>query len=142
MRIEEWTFPLCKTTGSTRMERIDFLVQGSAATPYALTFERRAERIVATCSCPAGANGVLCKHRLAILNGQGAGIVSGNHAQVERVAAWLDGSELAADLASLDTAERALAHAKAALASMRKRVAAALRGPEPGRSRRDRDALD
>ncbi len=111
------------------MERIDFLVQGSAASPYELTFERRdGGRIATFCSCPAGVNGASCKHRLAILNGGCADIVSGNREQVEIVTAWFAGSGLAADLAALEAAERGLAQAKAALASAKKRVAAALKG--------------
>ncbi|WDD95174.1 hypothetical protein Bsp3421_005337 [Burkholderia sp. FERM BP-3421] len=111
------------------MDRIDFLVQGSAADPYALTFERRdGGRIATYCSCPAGVNGVSCKHRLAILNGCCADIVSGNREQVESVTAWFADSGLAADLAALDEAERGLTQAKATLASAKKRVAAALKG--------------
>ena len=52
------------------MERIDFLVQGSAFHPYEVKFLKRSEKnLSAYCTCPAGDNGQYCKHRFSILEG-------------------------------------------------------------------------
>jgi uncharacterized Zn finger protein len=112
------------------METIDFLVQGSAAKPYELLFSRDGNKITAFCSCPAGDSGTACKHRLSILAGIKAGVVSNNSDQVKVVAAWLRGSNLAARMEELDQAEMAAENAKKAVSVAKKRLAAAMLGRE------------
>ena len=50
-------------------ESIRFLVQGSSAEPYEVTFVKRGENLSASCTCPDGQNRLSCKHRLNILEG-------------------------------------------------------------------------
>jgi hypothetical protein len=73
----------------------EFLVQGSEPSPYKVIFKRIGADIKATCSCRAGVNGLLCKHRLSILDGDKGAVVSENANQVAEVASWLEGSNLA-----------------------------------------------
>lgn len=83
------------------MERYEFLVKGSASDPYQVSFSKDGTTVLAFCSCPAGKNGQYCKHRLGILAGSIASIVSENTADVGKVAAWLPGSEIETALAEI-----------------------------------------
>lgn len=110
------------------MESIQFLVQGSSAEPYEVTFVRDGQHLAATCTCPAGSTGTACKHRLSIFAGKASGIVSPNSALVGTVAGWLPGSPIAEHLAAVDAAERELEQAKQRVSAAKKRLSAALGG--------------
>jgi hypothetical protein len=70
----------------------EFLVQGSGPSPYKVAFKKNGPDLTATCSCRAGVNRLLCKHRLSILDGDNGAVVSENTNQVTEVASWLKGS--------------------------------------------------
>lgn len=53
---------------------ITFLVKGSKPEPYTVTFKFDDESFIALCSCPAGEEGMHCKHRLNILSGDSSSI--------------------------------------------------------------------
>jgi hypothetical protein len=110
------------------MERIEFLVRGSAELPYRVTFERDGDRIIAFCGCAAGENGIYCKHRISILTAAATGLPIPNAEQVSVVASWLPGSVLAARLTELAEAEEGLELAKRAVAKAKKTLAAAMMG--------------
>ena len=106
-----------------------FEVQGSATTPYRVTFENRGEgNLAGFCTCPAGQAGQYCKHRLSILAGSAAGIVSGNEAEVQLAASWLKGSGVERCLRELHEAEQSLETAKRGVTRAKQSVAQALRG--------------
>ena len=109
------------------MEKLKFLVQGSAEKPYEVTFQRDSNNLSAYCSCPAGENGQYCKHRVNILSGIKDGIVSNNKPDVEVVALWLPGSDVEKTLHVLKKAEEQFETAKQELSSAKKRFARALR---------------
>jgi uncharacterized Zn finger protein len=109
------------------MERLQFLVQGSAEKPYEVTFQRDSNNLSAYCSCPAGENGQYCKHRVNILSGIKDGIVSNNKQDVEIVFPWLPGSDVEKTLHGLKKAEEQFEMAKQELSSAKKRFARALR---------------
>ncbi len=44
-----------------RSERIQFLIQDSAAKPYKVTFVKTGKELAAFCTCQAGQNGLSCK---------------------------------------------------------------------------------
>ena len=100
---------------------IKFLVKGSAAEPYQTAFDKQGDKIIATCSCPAGVEGPLgqvCKHRVRILHGDGDGIVSTNIEEVRIVQGWIAGTDV-------EIAVHKLAEGEAELERARKKVAAA-----------------
>lgn len=99
------------------MERIEFRVQGSAAEPYVVVFERTGDNIDARCTCPGSRMAKRCKHRLSILYACTDGIVSGNLDDVGRVCSWMAGSDVEAAIARVDSAEAAWKAAKGALKS-------------------------
>jgi hypothetical protein len=108
------------------MEKLQFLVQGSAEKPYKVTFQRDSNNLSAYCSCPAGDNGQYCKHRVNILSGMIDGIVSNNEPDVKVVTSWLPGSDLEKALHVFKRAEEQFEMAKQELSSAKKRLARAL----------------
>ena len=80
--------------GELMMETITFMVQGSAAEPYRVTFKKNDSNLSAYCTCPAGENGMYCKHRFRILSGETKGIVSGNENAVASAVTWLSGTDV------------------------------------------------
>lgn len=72
----------------------EFLVQGSEPSPYKVRFKKDSDDLKATCSCRAGISGMLCKHRLSILDGDKSAVVSDNADQVSEVSSWLEGSKV------------------------------------------------
>jgi len=110
------------------MEKIKFLVQGSAPEPYELSFRQSGNNIIALCTCPAAMNGQHCKHRLNILRGISNGIVSGNENQVAHVQSWLPGSDIELLMNQMEEAESTLERAKNNLSALKKRIARTMYG--------------
>ena len=105
------------------MEEIYFLVQGSAAEPYKVTFRKKGNNLSAYCTCPAGENGQYCKHRFRILDGFDDGIVSNNNNEVAIVKTWLAGTDVEAVLLEVAEKEKALEKAKKDLSIIKKKLA-------------------
>ncbi len=110
------------------MDEIQFFVQGSAEAPYKIIFRKINTNFSASCTCPAGENGQICKHRVKILTGITEGIVSGNESDVSKVASWLTGTHLEEALKVLIVAEERCEQAKRELATAKKKLATAMRG--------------
>jgi len=110
------------------MEKIHFLVQGSAPSPYSVTFTKTKNSLNAICSCPAGKVGQYCKHRLRILNGETEGIVSGNEVEVSIVTSWLVGTDVENALKIFHEMEEQLELAKRNFTISKKRLTHALMG--------------
>ena len=108
------------------MAEIEFLVEGSAPEPYRVTFLKDRNTINAYCTCPAGENGLHCKHRFAILAGDGSAIVSENKAQLATVKAWLPGTELENAFVELGEAEHDYDAAIKRLATAKRKIAKAM----------------
>ena len=106
-----------------------FEVQGSAVAPYRVTFENRGNgNLAGFCTCPAGQAGQYCKHRLSILAGSAAGVVSGNEPEVQLAVSWLKGSDVERRLHELHEAEQQLEAAKRVVTRAKQAVAQTLRG--------------
>ncbi len=106
---------------------ITFDIQGSAAAPYQTTFIKDGEKITATCTCPAGQFGTLCKHRTGLLAGDASAVVSDNVGQVSTVTEWIVGTEIEANIATLRRAEKIVSKAKRDLTMAKKALAASLK---------------
>jgi len=104
------------------MEQLFFLVQGSSDAPYQVTFNRQGESISAQCSCPAGLNRQLCKHRMSILSGSSERVVSDNPQDVITVASWLPGSDIEKVWVEVQRLESELNHIKSSLTAAKKRL--------------------
>ena len=108
------------------MEELVFLVKGSAADAYELTFIKDGTSLTALCTCPAGQFGSLCKHRVSILDGESATITSDNADQVSTVTAWLVGTDVEAALGELREAQKSTESTKGDLAALKKKLARAM----------------
>jgi uncharacterized Zn finger protein len=105
------------------MDEIIFLVQGSEAEPYKVTFSKNGDNLRARCTCRAGIMGQYCKHRLNILCGELESIVSNNQSDVAAVTSWLPGSDVEEALLKLAEAESTLAKAQAEVSGLKKALA-------------------
>ena len=108
------------------METRDFLVQGSAPEPYKVTFRRDGKNLSAYCTCPAGENGMYCKHRFNILEGSSKGVVSSNTADVHFVASWLCGTDVETAMKTVKEIEREEERIKRQLSAAKKALARAM----------------
>lgn len=104
-----------------------FLVQGSAEEPYEVEFQKDGDNLNCYCTCPAGQNGMYCKHRFNILKGISKGIVSDNAAEVPEVASWLPGTDVAAAIVTVENIEQEAAAIKKKLSTAKKALATAMR---------------
>jgi len=105
------------------MEELVFLVKGSSSDAYEITFIKDGSSLTALCTCPAGTFGNLCKHRLAILDGDTKAVTSDNIDQVPKVIDWLIGTDVEAALAELRAAEKSKEHTKDEIMALKKKVA-------------------
>jgi len=108
------------------MNELSFLVKGSAADPYEVTFIKDGDSLTALCTCPAGQFGNSCKHRITILDGDDKAIVSDNVNRVSTIAEWLHGTDVAAALSEYRTAEKAGGTSKSVLTAAKKKLARAM----------------
>ena len=108
------------------MERIEFLVQGSAVEPYRVTFMKEGTNLSAYCTCPAGENGQYCKHRFSILEGSTKGIVSENAADAATVISWLAGTDVQAAMIEVKRLEAEAAELTKRLSRAKKSLARAM----------------
>ena len=105
------------------MKEIRFLVKGSSDEPYEVVFRINEKNLTALCSCPAGLNGLYCKHRLRILQGIKENIVSSNLEDVQIVQNWLPGTDIDSALEELSVAEKELEEQKKKVSSYKKKLA-------------------
>lgn len=109
------------------VDTFEFHVQGTAAEPYIVSFRRRdTNNISAYCTCPAGENGMSCKHRIRILHGLVEGIVSDNATDVTTVVGWLAGSDVETALATVEQLEKESERIKKALSAAKRALAQCL----------------
>lgn len=80
---------------------ISFLVKGSKPEPYTVTFKFDDKSFAAICTCPAGEEGMHCKHRVNFLNGDTSNVVNGNKEDIKLVLESYSRSELKTLLDSL-----------------------------------------
>ncbi len=111
------------------MPEINFLVQGSTAEPYEVTFLKTDTGLSALCTCQAGQSGQHCKHRSNIIRGVDKGILDINADNLKTVQSWLSDSKLAKAQSRVDAAEAAVKAAQEAAekAAAKKEAATAKR---------------
>ncbi len=107
-------------------KELAFLVKGSSAEPYELTFIKDGDSLTALCTCPAGQYGNYCKHRMAILDGDGRAIVGDNANQVATISDWLQGTDVAAALAEFRRIEKTVGVSKSEVATAKRTLARAM----------------
>lgn len=113
---------------NNEVKEIVFLVQGSSPEPYRVKFQKSTASFTAHCSCPAGKNGMQCKHRLNILMGLTGAIISDNVNEVETIQGWLTGTPTDKAIQSLASIEKQYSSIKNALSKAKKDLSRAFRG--------------
>lgn len=108
------------------LPELTFQVKGSASSPYEVTFIKDGASLTALCSCPAGQYGNFCKHRIAILDGDVATIVSDNADNVTTVVSWLQGTDVAAALSEYRDLEEIANTPKSAIVAAKRKLARAM----------------
>ncbi len=108
------------------MEELIFLVKGSSADPYEVTFIKDGSSLTAICTCPAGTYGNLCKHRISILDGNTKSISSDNADQAATVVGWLPGTDVEAALSEMREAEKITDPEKRLLGAAKRKLARAM----------------
>lgn len=73
---------------------LQFIVEGSKGDEYEISASRSGINFTMTCTCEAGRNGMYCKHRFALLDGDIKQLLSDNVADVEALKSMLAGSEV------------------------------------------------
>ena len=110
------------------MDQLSFLVKGSSPQPCQVRLTRKGLDVTAFCTCPAGENGQICKHRLAILRGLTENMISGNIEDVPKAAEMISGSKIEQFLNEVVHLECELTRIKSQLANAKKKLAKAMRG--------------
>lgn len=109
--------------------RYDLLVKSSdGETTYVVQFIIEAEKLSIFCACPAGEFGKICKHKLALLNGDRTMlVVDGSSGGFDDVQEWIKQSEWRALLNSFNESEERVKVAQTDLAKLKKRIEAAMK---------------
>lgn len=87
----------------SQSERIEFLIQGSATEPYRVSFWRVGDNVKSFCTCQAGRNGLACKHRLSLLDGDVTNLVSSGPNSFQKLQRMLEGSDVGVALRALES---------------------------------------
>lgn len=107
---------------------MQFIVRSSSSEEeYQIRVFQGAAGIGIACTCMAGSNGQICKHRLALIAGDGAAVVRSSHSLAD-LAAALAGGDILEALALLKTQEAVVAREQAKLKAVKKAVAAVMLG--------------
>ncbi|WP_159015717.1 SWIM zinc finger family protein [Cognatiluteimonas profundi] len=109
------------------MTRIEFYVKGSSIDPYKVVFEKIAGNLNAFCTCPAGSNGQVCKHRMRLLSGNAEGLIKGDLALLGTIVDWLVGTDVELALREVALAEDRHSRAAEELFKAKKKLAVSLR---------------
>jgi uncharacterized Zn finger protein len=105
------------------MKELKFLVQGSAPDPYQVIFRKDGNNFTALCTCPAGQNGLYCKHRFNIIGGSSQNIKSGNSELVKVVVEMVKGTDVEQAILELKEAEQKFEILKKEVSNLKKQLA-------------------
>ena len=108
------------------MEELTMQVKGSSKDPYEVTFIKDGDSLTALCDCPAGTFGNLCKHRVAILDGDSRAVVDKDKQKTDTVVGWLAGTDVESALAQLRSVEADKTAPKSDLVAAKRKVARAM----------------
>ena len=111
---------------------LTFHILGSSGDSYVVRAGSKTPgKVFMTCTCPAGAHGIYCKHRFALLAGDASMLMGNNSADVEVLAELVKGSDVEAALAKVTVCEASLKTAQVAVAKAKKDLARAMYDQAP-----------
>lgn len=109
------------------IEILRFEVAGSTGVVYEVTAQRDAAGVRIGCTCEAANNKQACRHRSALLAGDGAAMISG-HDGLTVLTGWLPGTALDRAIRMVAEAEGEAEMAKRKLAGARKALGRSMLG--------------
>ena len=72
------------------MKEISYQVQGSASEPYNITISLNGSNLKCICNCPAGKNGMHCKHWMSVFEGKKQKYINLDESQIEEIQSSLE----------------------------------------------------
>lgn len=105
------------------MEKLEFFVSGSRGDVYTVKFERDGSNLNAFCTCEAGQNGIYCKHRFALMNGEFNSILSDNINDLPKLKLMIEGTDVEEAFLEVLKLEKLAESIKADLQKAKKRLA-------------------
>lgn len=105
------------------MEVIEFRVRGSTGSEYTVIFKSNGVAISASCSCQAGHNRDICKHRVALLSADFTHLVNSDIQKIERIGLLLKGTALETSFEQFCSSEATFDEAKKQFAAAKKDLA-------------------
>lgn len=109
------------------MNILYFSVQGSQSDPYKITFKKEGANFSAYCTCAAGENGMYCKHRFSLMNGDISALVGDNANDILHLKEWIKGTDVEKAMQEVLIAEQQLEAAKAKATMAKKNLARSMR---------------
>ncbi len=106
--------------------KFQFEVKGSAPEPYNVRIERNGDNLTAYCDCPAGSNGMYCKHRFGLFRGLDKDVVGGDVDRIGDIPDLLVGTDVEEAMIALEQVEAEAAEIKKRLSAAKKAVAKAM----------------
>lgn len=107
-----------------------FLVKSSSGIgQYTIKVFETSDGISLTCSCPAGENGKMCKHRIAIVEGDDRKVIQSTHA-ISDMVGILEGTTLAETVRQMRAQEAAISEGQVRLKQIKTRVGKLMLGLE------------
>ena len=105
------------------------LVQGSEPDPYTVEVRRSGADLTLSCTCSAGQNNQLWKHRTRLLSGSNEGLIQiSDQLKVTTLTEWLEGSTLEEPFHELVEAEAALEEATRRRKAVRRKFGRLIEG--------------
>ena len=105
------------------MQRMEFRMEGSQGDEHSVAFEFVGGNARAMCTCRAGASGQFCKHRVALLRGNGLRLLSDNANDLVQLDARMKGTDLERAYDDVLSAIRAKAEAERVIVAAKRRLA-------------------
>ena len=113
----------------TMTDVLRLLVQGSEPDPYTVEVRHSGADLTLSCTCPAGQNNQLCKHRTRLLSGSHEGLIQiSDQLKIATLTEWLEGSTLEEPFRELVEAEAALEEATRRRKAVRRKFGRLIEG--------------
>jgi hypothetical protein len=82
----------------------EYQIKSSSSSEVYIVNFQVAEKIAISCTCPAGQNNLLCKHRLQLIDGDFSGLLdAGQSDKLKSMLAHIDRNKIAALFSELNT---------------------------------------
>ncbi|MAC81476.1 MAG: hypothetical protein CML66_25835 [Rhodobacteraceae bacterium] len=102
------------------------VTSSSSGEIYGISFVRAGDNLICKCSCPAGKNGQVCKHRLNILQGNIDDVTGGQIERIDLVPSIVSGTDVERALVAYLSIDEELAAVKKRVSAAKKALSKAM----------------